>query len=102
VNVRRAWLCALLTAAVPVACGAAALGLHAAAGALVLDRQSIAGGGGWSSGGAFAVSGTLGQADAEPLQPSAGGPFTVRGGFWASPPAAAPAGGEVFADGFEG
>ena len=39
------------------------------------------GGGGTSSGGVFAVSGTIGQAEASP-QPLAGGSFSLTGGFW--------------------
>ena len=40
---------------------------------------TIDGGGGGSTGGAFSVSGTIGQPDAGVL---AGGAFTLRGGFW--------------------
>ena len=48
-----------------------------------IDRSTIAGGGGTSTGGVYAVSGTIGQ-------PEAGGPLTngqysVTGGFWALP-----------------
>jgi hypothetical protein len=42
---------------------------------------TLDGGGGTSSNGAFAVTGTVGQADAAV---SVGGNFTVRGGFWSA------------------
>ena len=48
------------------------------------------------------VQGSIGQFDAEPLQPSSGGAFSVTGGFWAGLSSApAPAGTELFEDGFE-
>ncbi len=62
-------------------------------------RYVIASGGGSSSGGSFAISGTIGQADADPLQPSTGGTFAITGGFWGT--AAAQTDG-LFEDGFEG
>lgn len=70
-------------------------------GGLGLRRQVIGSGGGTSSGGAFDISGTIGQADAEPLQPSTGGTYAVTGGFWPGIDAAAPVGDSIFADGFE-
>lgn len=66
-----------------------------------VSRHVVAGGGGTSTGGAFAVSGTLGQPDADPLQPSSGGVFAVAGGFWPGIAAAAPRGDPLFANGFE-
>ena len=54
---------------------------HAAAQPFSIDRFVIAGGGGTSSGGSLAVSGTSGQAEATP-QPLAGGGFSLIGGFW--------------------
>ena len=66
-----------------------------------LARQVIAGGGGSSSGGAFAVSGTIGQADADPLHPATGGAYAITGGFWAGIAPAPPQGDPVFANGFE-
>lgn len=62
-------------------------------------RAVIAAGGGTSSGGDFTIAGTIGQADADPLQPSTGGDFAITGGFWFT---LAPAANELFADGFEG
>lgn len=44
-----------------------------------IDWFTIDGGGGASSGGAFTVSGTIGQPDAGQMS---GGSFTVTGGFW--------------------
>jgi hypothetical protein len=47
------------------------------------DWSTIDGGGGTSTGGAYSVTGTLGQPDAGPAM--AGGTFTLTGGFWALP-----------------
>ena len=44
---------------------------------------TVDGGGGHSAGGDIAVTGTLGQPDAQGQ--SAGGAFAVRGGFWSAP-----------------
>jgi hypothetical protein len=58
--------------------------LHAqSGGAFDLGWSKIAGGGGTSAGGAFAVSGTIGQPDAS--GPMTGGKFTLTGGFWPLP-----------------
>ncbi len=65
-----------------------------------LNHYTIDNGGGSSTGGVFSVSGTIGQADADPLQPSTGGMFAVTGGFWPSANAAAPSE-TIFANGFE-
>lgn len=61
-------------------------------------RHVIAGGGGASASGAFAVAGTIGQVDVDPLQPATGGVFAIHGGFW---PGSAPRADTVFAHGFE-
>ncbi len=66
------------------------------AGAQSLTRSTIDAGGGRSSGGAYQLEGTIGQADA---QSSSGGTFRLRGGFWV--PTQAPQGEALFADGFE-
>jgi len=47
-----------------------------------MDRYEIAGGGGTSTGGAYSVSGTIGQYDAG--GPMAGGNYSLVGGFWAT------------------
>ena len=47
-----------------------------------IDWFKIAGGGGTSAGGAYSVSGTIGQPDAGTMS---GGAFTLTGGFWALP-----------------
>lgn len=47
-----------------------------------IDWSTIAGGGGTSTGGAYSVSGTIGQPDAGTMS---GGPYTLTGGFWALP-----------------
>ena len=46
-----------------------------------IDSFTTAGGGGTSTGGVFAVSGTLGQPDAN-SQPLTNGNFSLTGGFW--------------------
>ena len=56
-------------------------------------------GGGTSAGGNFSVQGTIAQVDADPLQPSSGGPFEVSGGFWVI--AVTPPADPMFRDGFE-
>ncbi len=51
----------------------------AAPAALSISWWTVDAGGGTSTGGAFALSGTAGQADAGLLS---GGAYTLRGGFW--------------------
>ena len=51
----------------------------ARAGQYSIDWYKVAGGGGTSSGGAYAVSGTIGQPDTALMT---GGNFTLQGGFW--------------------
>ena len=48
-----------------------------------LSWYTIDGGGGTSSGGAFSVSGTVGQFDAQPPPVMSGGGYSATGGFWA-------------------
>lgn len=66
-----------------------------------VDRYTIDGGGGSSSGGNYEIQGTLGQPDADPLQPSTGGTFEITGGFWPGLSPAAPQPDALFANGFE-
>ena len=66
-----------------------------------IDSYTIDGGGGRSSGGIFTLEGTIGQTDADPLQPSSGGIYEISGGFWPGLAPAAPRPDSVFADGFE-
>ena len=54
-----------------------------------LDWFKVDGGGGTSTGGVYAVSGTIGQPDAGAMN---GGPYSVTGGFWALPIAVQTAG----------
>lgn len=61
-------------------------------------RAVIASGGGTSTGGNFAIDGTIGQADVDPLQPSTGGAFAITGGFWFTE---SPRPDGLFGDGFE-
>lgn len=65
---------------------------------LTVARHVIASGGGESSGGQFEITGTIGQPDADPLQPSTGGTFAITGGFW---PAVGPLPNVIFRNGFE-
>ena len=44
-----------------------------------IDCYDVSGGGGTSTGGVYAVSGTIGQPDAGTMR---GGQFTLQGGFW--------------------
>jgi hypothetical protein len=78
------------------------LGSGAATAAFKVDTYTIDGGGGRSTGPTFSVTGTTGQADADPLQPSVsndpGQRFSVTGGFWAFPFTATA---RIFHDGFE-
>ena len=46
-----------------------------------IDWSTVDGGGGTSTGGVYAVSGTIGQPDAN-LQPMTGGNYLLTGGFW--------------------
>lgn len=66
---------------------AACLGLAASAFAqpYTIDWYTIDGGGGTSTGGVFAVSGTIGQPDAGVTMTN--GQYSVTGGFWALPTA---------------
>lgn len=66
-----------------------------------IDRYTIDGGGGASSGGTFEIEGTIGQPDADPLQPSTGGVLELTGGFWPGLAPAAPQPDALFANGFE-
>jgi len=50
-----------------------------------IDWFKIAGGGGTSTGGVYAISGTIGQLDAGPVMTN--GQYSVTGGFWALPQA---------------
>jgi hypothetical protein len=50
---------------------------------LAIPWHTIAGGAGASTGGVYAVSGTIGQPEAG--EPMTGGQFSVTGGFWAMP-----------------
>ena len=53
--------------------------VRAATGSPVLSSWTVDGGGGASSGGAYALAGTIGQPDANLLN---GGSYTLYGGFW--------------------
>jgi hypothetical protein len=65
-----------------------------------VQRWTIDGGGGRSSGGSYTLSGTIGQPDADPLQPSTGAGYAITGGFWPGMEQSVP-GTALFADGFE-
>ena len=68
-------------------------------GELRIDWSTIDAGGGNATGGTYSISGTIGQVDADPLQPASGGAFELTGGFWVID--AAPPSDQVFRDGFE-
>jgi hypothetical protein len=57
-----------------------AFGFQALAQTYSIDWYKIAGGGGTSTGGVYAVSGTIGQHDAG--GPMTGGSYSLTGGFW--------------------
>lgn len=52
-----------------------------AVGQFTIDWYKVGGGGGTSAGGAYQLTGTIGQHDAG--GPMSGGPYSVSGGFWA-------------------
>jgi len=54
--------------------------LPASAQQSTIDWYKVAGGGGTSTGGVYAVNGTIGQADAG--APMSGGNYSLTGGFW--------------------
>jgi hypothetical protein len=49
----------------------------------VITKSTIDNGGGFASGGNFALTGTIGQPDAS-TSPASGGNFSVSGGFWSA------------------
>lgn len=79
----------------------ATTGVAAQGDAYAIDRHTVDAGGGTSSGGAFEIQGSIGQPDADPLQPSTGGVFDVTGGFWPGLAPAPPQPDALFANGFE-
>ena len=64
-----------------IACLFLGLGSIASAQSYSIDWYKVAGGGGTSTGGVYAVSGTIGQPDA--CGAMSGGAYSVTGGFWA-------------------
>lgn len=67
----------------------------------LITRHTIDAGGGSSNGGGYAIEGTIGQPDADPLQPSTGGPYAITGGYWTGAGAVSQPD-ALFANGFEG
>lgn len=59
----------------------ACFSMMASAQSYTIDWFKVAGGGGTSTGGTYAVSGTIGQPDASGVM--SGGNYSVTGGFWA-------------------
>ena len=55
--------------------------IELARGQFAFDWYSIDGGGGMSTGGRYTLSGTIGQADANPVTLTGGG-YALEGGFW--------------------
>ncbi len=66
-----------------------------------IDSNTIDGGGGGSSGGTYVLTGTIGQFDADPLQPSSGGSYALTGGFWPGLAFSSAQPDLIFANGFE-
>jgi len=64
----------------------------------VIEWSTVDGGGGYASAAGWSVEGSIGQADADAQQPSAGGDFTLTGGYW---PGLIREPDALFADGFE-
>ncbi len=72
---------------------------QSAGGEFAIQSQTIDSGGGVCSGGVFALTGTIGQPDA--AQPTSGGIFGLRGGFWRSIGPAIEPMEQLFSDSFE-
>ena len=72
-------LTVLILSAIIISSGA----LAQSGGDFEITKSTIDGGGGTSAGGDFSLTGTIGQADANP-QKSSGGEFSLAGGFWAN------------------
>lgn len=77
----------------------ALLAPSAYAGDYAVGWSTVDGGGGASQAEPYAVNGTLGQPEAEPLQPASGGTYELVGGYWVVP--STPVVDALFADGFE-
>lgn len=69
------------------------------AGTYDLTWNTIDGGGGGSTGGAYAVSGTIGQPDAQVPPIMSGGTYQLSGGFWAGVGSACSLPGDLNLDG---
>ena len=100
-RIRRPHARARIAVALAIATALAALHAqaHSTGGPYAIERHTIDGGGGRSSGGAYVLDGTVGQPDA--ARESTGGTYALSGGFWI---AAAPEGEKpdaLFANGFE-
>ena len=100
-GLRASWLLALALAAVHGAALAQSPPATPQGGDYRIDSYTVDGGGGTSSGGIFEIQGTIGQPDADPLQPSTGGVFEITGGFWPGLAPATPQPDALFAHGFE-
>ena len=77
-------LCALALATAALAHGEELQPAQVEVPAYAVDWSTADGGGGRSVAGdnSYALTGTIGQTDADPLQPSTGGAYRVDGGFW--------------------
>jgi hypothetical protein len=60
-------------------CGPVLLGAFTAAAEFAIDWHTVDGGGGFSTGTVYSVSGTVGQPDA---RAASGGAYALQGGFW--------------------
>lgn len=98
----RAWLVALLALASAGVSARDGESNAATGGGLAVTACTVDGGGGRSAGASYVITGSVGQPDAEPLQPSTGGGFSIVGGFVPAARATQPGVDALFANGFEG
>lgn len=99
---KREWLSALLALASAGVSAQDGQSKAAAGGELAVTAYTVDGGGGRSAGASYVITGSTGQPDAEPLQPSTGGGFSIVGGFVPAARATQPGVDALFANGFEG
>lgn len=99
---RRAWLGALVALASASVSAQDGRSKAATGGGLDVTTYTVDGGGGRSAGASYVITGSVGQPDAEPLQSSTGGGYSVVGGFVPAARATPPGVDALFANGFEG
>ena len=77
----------------------AELGAQSSGGIYTVTKHTVDAGGGYSAGGVYELSYTIGQPDAAPVL--SGGVFSLQPGFWGAY-AALPTNSQIFRNGFEG